>query len=79
MHEVGRAADRPGARAGQRGRGADLVPGLFGPRVSKTVGELDRDGLIGFTPAQPAPIRGSDNADFLHTSDLKPLEPLAAR
>ncbi len=55
------------------------MPGLFGPRVSKTVGELDRDGLIGFTPAQPAPIRGSDNADFLHTSDLKPLEPLAAR
>ena len=30
---------------------------------------------LGFTPAQLALIRGSDNADFLHVNDLKPLGP----
>lgn len=30
---------------------------------------------LGFTPAQLALIRGSDNPDFLHINDLKPLGP----
>ena len=30
---------------------------------------------LGFTPAQLALIRGSDNADYLHINDLKPLGP----
>ncbi len=30
---------------------------------------------LGFTPAQLALIRSSDNADFLHVNDLKPLGP----
>ena len=127
------------------GRGVDLVPGRAGPRVSKTVGELDWNGQVrwrfgpqapgglaqqhhdwarlpdgntlvlanlrhavagfkqpevlddvayevdgagaivwrwiasehleefGFGPAALALIRGSDNADFLHVNNLKPL------
>src|SRR5205814_3236044 len=129
------------------GRGIDLVPGRAGPRVSKTVGELDWSGRVlwrfgaqapgslaqqhhdwarlpngntlvlsnlrhavagfrqpevlddvayevdaggaivwrwiasehleefGFSPTALALIRGSDNADFLHVNNLKPLGP----
>jgi len=129
------------------GRGVDLVPGRAGPRISKTVGELDWDGQVrwrfgpqapgglaqqhhdwarlpngntlvlanlrhavpgfrlpellddvayevdaggaivwrwvasehldelGFTPAELKLIRESDNADYLHVNDLKPVGP----
>jgi hypothetical protein len=129
------------------GRGVDLVPGRAGPRISKTVGELDWDGQVrwrfgpqapgglaqqhhdwarlpnghtlvlanlrhavpgfrqpellddvayevdadgaivwrwvasehldelGFTPAELKLIRESDNADYLHVNNLKPVGP----